>query len=96
MTITDEIRRWAVALPEVEEPSHFRFHTPVFKVRGRTFLGLGKDETTAVFCIGEQQADHAAAADLMSASLSGATTHERAFSDCKSSSVACRPNVSGA
>lgn len=63
MTTTEDIRRWAMALPEVEETSHFRFHVPVFKVRGRTFLGIGTDETTAVFCISEQQADHAAAAD---------------------------------
>jgi hypothetical protein len=63
MTTTEEIRRWAMALPEVEEASHFRFHTPVFRVRGRAFVGLGKDETTAVFCISEQEADHAAAAD---------------------------------
>jgi hypothetical protein len=63
MTTTDDIRRWAMALPEVEETSHFRFGVPVFKVRGRTFLGMGKDEATAVFCISEQQADQAAAAD---------------------------------
>ena len=41
MTTTDDIRRWAMALPEVEETSHFRFHLPVFKIRGRTFLGPG-------------------------------------------------------
>jgi len=63
VTTTDDIRRWALALPEVEETSHFRFHVPVFKVRGRTFLGMGQDETTAVFCIGEQAAHEAAAAD---------------------------------
>ncbi|MFI7035505.1 MmcQ/YjbR family DNA-binding protein [Microbispora rosea] len=63
MTITDDIRRWATALPEVEEVSHFRFHVPVFKVRGRTFLGMGRDETTAVFCVGEQQAVDASQAD---------------------------------
>ena len=63
MATTDDIRRWAMALPEAEETSHGRFHTPVFKVRGRTFLGLGKDETTAVFCVSEQQANQAAAAD---------------------------------
>jgi hypothetical protein len=63
VTTTDDIRRWATALPEVEETSHFRFHVPVFKVRGRTFLGMGRDETTAVFCISEQQANDAAAAD---------------------------------
>jgi len=63
VTTTNDIRRWAKALPEVEETSHFRFHVPVFKVRGRTFLGMGKDETTAVFCVSERQADNAAAAD---------------------------------
>lgn len=63
MTSTEDIRRWAMALPEVEETSHFRFHVPIFKVRGRTFLGMGKDETTAVFCVSEQQADQVAAAD---------------------------------
>ena len=52
-----------MALPEVEETSHFRFHVPVYKVRGRTFLGMGKDEATAVFCISEQDANDAAAAD---------------------------------
>jgi len=63
MTTTEEIRRWATALPEVEETSHGRFGVPVFKVRGRTFLGMGRDETTAVFCVGEQQANQAAAAN---------------------------------
>ena len=63
MTTTDDIRRWATALPEAEETSHFRFHTPVFKVRGRTSLGMGRDETRAVFSISEQQADTAAQAD---------------------------------
>lgn len=52
-----------MALPEVEETSHFRFRVPVFKVRGRTFLGMGRDETTAVFCVGESAADEAATAD---------------------------------
>lgn len=63
MITTDDIRRWATALPEVEEITHFRFRVPVFKVRGRTFAGLGKDETTAVFCVSEQEADNAAADD---------------------------------
>jgi hypothetical protein len=60
---TDEIRRWATELPEVEETSHFRFNVPVFKVRGRTFCGMGKDEKTAVFCISEEEANAAALAD---------------------------------
>lgn len=63
VTNTDDIRCWASALPEVEETSHFRFRVPVFKVRGRTFVGMGKDETTAVFCISEHAADDAADAD---------------------------------
>ncbi|WP_203922121.1 MmcQ/YjbR family DNA-binding protein [Rugosimonospora africana] len=62
-TGTDDIRQWAMALPEVEETNHFRLHVPVFKVGGRTFVGLGKDETTAVFCVSEQEADNAATAD---------------------------------
>ncbi len=52
-----------MALPEVEETSHFLFHVPVWKVRGKTFLGMGKGETTAVFCISEQEANEAAAAN---------------------------------
>lgn len=56
MTTTDDIRRWAGALPEVEETRHFRFKVPVFKVRGRTFVGMGQDETTAVFCVREAAA----------------------------------------
>jgi hypothetical protein len=60
---TDDIRRWATSLPEVEETSHFRFGVPQFKVRGKTFTGLGKDATTAVFCVSEQEAESATAAD---------------------------------
>ncbi|MDR0345276.1 MAG: hypothetical protein LBI49_19625 [Nocardiopsaceae bacterium] len=63
MTSTDDIRRCVMALPEVEEISHHLFHVPLWKVRGRTFLGMGRDETTAVFCISEQEANEAAAAD---------------------------------
>ena len=63
MITTEDIRRWATALPEVEETSHFRFHVPQFKVRGRTFAGLGADATTAVFCVSEQDAGRASAAD---------------------------------
>jgi hypothetical protein len=63
VTTTDDIRRWTTALPEVQESSHFRFQVPIWKVRDRTFLGMGKDETTAVFCVSEQEANDAAAAD---------------------------------
>ena len=52
-----------MALPEVTEKQHFRFHVPQWQVRGRTFLGIGRDSTTVVFCISEKSADSAAAAD---------------------------------
>jgi len=63
VSTTYDIRRWAMALPKVEELSVSRFHVPVYKVRGRTFLSIGASEQTAVFCISEQDADMAAAAD---------------------------------
>jgi hypothetical protein len=51
------------SLPEVEETRHFRFGVPQFKIRGTTFAGLGKDATTAVFCVSEKEADSATAAE---------------------------------
>jgi hypothetical protein len=32
-------------------------------VRGKTFVGIGRDETTAVFCVSEEQSDAAAKAN---------------------------------
>lgn len=56
-TVTPEdIRAWAMALPEVSEKEHFRFKVPLWQVRGRTFLGMGRGEDTAVFCIAEADA----------------------------------------
>ncbi|MDQ2740023.1 MAG: MmcQ/YjbR family DNA-binding protein [Actinomycetota bacterium] len=63
MTTTDEIRAWATALPEVTEKQHFRFKVPLWQARGKTFLGMGRDQTTAVFCTTEEAADAAAKAD---------------------------------
>jgi hypothetical protein len=40
-------------LPEVTEKQHFRFRVPLWQVGGKTFLGMGRDEGTAVFCIPE-------------------------------------------
>lgn len=51
-----------MALPEVSEKQHFRFKVPLWQVRGKTFLGMGRDETTAVFCISEESAEGALAA----------------------------------
>lgn len=48
VTATDQIRALARALPEVTEKQHHLFKVPVWQVRGRTFLGMGRDETTAV------------------------------------------------
>lgn len=61
--MTDLIRGWAMSLPEVTEKQHFRFKAPLWQARGKTFLGLGRDSTTAVFCISEASAEAAAAAD---------------------------------
>lgn len=63
MISIDAIRRIALALPEVEEISHHRFRVPVFKVKGTTFAGLGRDEASAVFRVSQEEAAAAAAAD---------------------------------
>lgn len=52
-----------MALPEVMEKRHVRFHLPVWQVRGTTFVGMGRDEATAVFCISEDSASAAAMDD---------------------------------
>ena len=62
-TTTETIRAWATALPEVTEKQHFRFKVPQWQVRGKTFLGMGRDQTTAVFCITEAAAEARATAD---------------------------------
>lgn len=67
MITTEEIRRWAMALPEVTETSNARFKVPVFHVSGKTFVGHGqkpgRNHDTAIFCIPEDAADAAAAAN---------------------------------
>jgi len=63
-TVTTELlRMWATALPEVTEKQHFRFKVPLWQVRGKTFSGMGGDQTTAVFCIREDSAVRRAAED---------------------------------
>lgn len=44
MITTEEIRRWAMALPEVTETSNARFKVPVFHVSGKTFVGMGRNQ----------------------------------------------------
>ena len=63
MTATEEIRALAMALPEVTEKQHFLFKVPQWQVRGKAFLGMGRDETTAVFRVSKDFADAVAAAD---------------------------------
>jgi hypothetical protein len=60
---TDDIRGWAMALPEVTEKQHRLFKVPKWQVRGKTFLGIGKDQMTVVFCVSETDANKIAAAD---------------------------------
>ncbi len=60
---TGDIRALAMALPEVSEKQHFRFKVPLWQVGDKTFLGMGRDEMTAVFCITEESAAARAAAD---------------------------------
>jgi hypothetical protein len=60
---TEEIRRWAMALPEVTERQHHLLKVPLWQVCGQTFLGMGRDEATAVFCIAEDAARSAAGSD---------------------------------
>ncbi|NKZ06507.1 MmcQ/YjbR family DNA-binding protein [Actinomadura latina] len=61
MITLDDIRRFALALPEVEEVTHFRL--PSFKVRKKPFAGVEKGEVTAVFSVSEEEAARAVAAD---------------------------------
>jgi hypothetical protein len=53
-----------MALSEVSDKQHFRFKVPMWQVRGKTFLGMGHDESTAVFGISEESATEALADDL--------------------------------
>ncbi len=55
------IREIALALPEVEEASHFGL--PSFKVRGKPFAGVEKGERTAVFSVSQDEAARLAADD---------------------------------
>jgi hypothetical protein len=76
---TSEIRALATALPEVTEKQHFRFKVPVWQVRGKTFLGMGRDETSAVFCVTEDSAEAAATADPDHATLARRMDARRSF-----------------
>ena len=76
---TDQIRALAMALPAVTEKQHFKFKVPQWQVSGRTFLGIGRDGTTAVFCITEKSANAAAAADPEHAAVVRRMNAQRSF-----------------
>ena len=79
MTSTDDIRAWAMALPEVAEKQHFRLKLPLWQVRGKTFVGMGRHEATVVFCIGEESAAAIAAAQPEHAAAVRRTDARRSF-----------------
>jgi hypothetical protein len=76
---TDDFRAWATALPEVTEKRHFRFKEPVWQVRGKTFLGMGRDGRTVVFCVTEESANARATADPAHAKAVRRTDAKRSF-----------------
>jgi hypothetical protein len=47
----------------VTEKRHLRFKVPLRQVHAKTFLGMGRDKSTAVFCITEESAEAVPAAD---------------------------------
>ncbi len=90
---TGEIRAWAMALPEVSEKQHFRFKVPLWQVRGKTFLGMGRDETTAVFCITEESAAARAATDPANATAVRRMDARRSFLGLEVRLVGMSPEV---
>lgn len=60
MITLDDIRGYAMALPEVEEGTHFRM--PAFRVRGKGFVGLEKG-THAQVAVDRATAEAAVASD---------------------------------
>jgi hypothetical protein len=56
-----EIRRYAMALPEVSEAKHFKL--PAFKVRDKGFVVIQNGGTHAIVSVDETQATAAAAKD---------------------------------
>lgn len=69
---TSEVQALATALPEVIEKQHARFKVPLWQVRGRTVLGIGSDETSAVFFVTEESAEAAAARLILGTPLPSA------------------------
>lgn len=57
----EDIRQYALALPEVEETTHFGL--PSFKVKGKPFAGVEKGDATAIVSIGQADAQTALVAD---------------------------------
>jgi hypothetical protein len=56
-----DIRRYATALPDVEEKPHFRL--PGFRAADKLIVHLEKGGRHAIVCVGEVEAEAAAAAE---------------------------------
>ena len=56
-----QIRRYAMALPEVSETTHFKL--PAFSVRDKTFVVIQRDSTHAIVSVNQMQAEAAVAKD---------------------------------
>lgn len=61
MITPDEIRAWALALPEVTEGTHFRL--TAFKVKDKGLLTIEKGERSALVSVDREAAEAAAAED---------------------------------
>lgn len=57
----EQVRAWALALPEAEESTHFRL--PAFKVRGKTFVVVQNEGTHVIVHVDQDTAEAAVAAD---------------------------------
>ncbi|MGH2930028.1 MAG: hypothetical protein ACRDL8_17630, partial [Solirubrobacteraceae bacterium] len=74
-----------MALPDVTERQHFLFKVPAWQVRGKKFLGMGRDETTAV--TGARGVDGAGPEEVGQATLDrsmrSSGTSARAYRPCQ-------------
>ena len=61
MIAITEVRRYAMALPEVSEAQHFKLLA--FKVRDKVFVVIQKGNTHAIVSVDEAQAEEAATQD---------------------------------
>lgn len=75
----EKIRACAMALPEVTEKQHHLFDVPLWRVREKVFVGIGRGGSTVVFRISEESADAAEAADPEHATAVRRSDRRRSF-----------------